>query len=354
MFEILPEINKWTEKHEKIALATVTQTWGSSPRPAGSMMALTRKGQITGSVSGGCVESAVVETGLEVLDKKQPHRLHFGVADETAWDVGLACGGKIDVFINRFNENFLPVIQKELELGRVFCLVTVISGSDVYLGKEMFVAKDYYYPSPVSSTLEETMLSAARTALTEHQTQGKKIETGDKEGLELFLNVIEPQPTLIVVGGVHIAMALTRIAIAVGYRTVVIDPRKSFGNQERFPDTDRLVQSWPDEAFKLLQVGENTAIAILTHDPKIDDPALQIALQSAAFYVGALGSPSTQEKRRERMLQAGLTQAQLSRLHGPIGLKLGSRTPEEIALAIMAEIVAVQHETADQPSPVLA
>ena len=344
MLEIVPELSKWIDKHEKIALATVTQTWGSSPRGIGAVMAFTKKGQLAGSVSGGCVEGAVVETGLEVLNTKQPRLVHFGVADETAWDVGLACGGQIDVFVNRFSDEFFPYIQKELELGRPFCVATVVSGPKNFLGKEILVAKDYTNPPEVSSPLEKSIITYAQTALAENQTQIKKMETGDKELVELFLNIIEPQPTLIIVGGVHIAVALTQIASAVGYRTVLIDPRRTFGNEERFPGTDRLLQTWPDEAFKLLQVGERTAIAILTHDPKIDDPALQIALQSSAFYVGALGSASTQEKRRQRLQQAGISEEQLSHLHGPIGLNLGSQTPEEVALAVMAEIVAVRHK----------
>jgi len=156
------------------------------------------------------------------------------------------------------------------------------------------------------------------------------------------------------VGGVHIAIALAELARAMGFRTVVVDPRRAFGNSDRFPHVDQLIQAWPDDAFARLDLNELTAVAMLTHDPKIDDPALQIVLRSPVFYVGALGSATTQAKRRSRLLEAGITEAQLERIHGPIGLKLGGQTPQEIALAIMAEIVAVQHEVGEEKEKELA
>jgi xanthine dehydrogenase accessory factor len=163
------------------------------------------------------------------------------------------------------------------------------------------------------------------------------------DDVEVFVEVILPPPTLIAVGGVHITVALMALAKTLGYRTVVIDPRSAFGNQERFPNVDQLIQQWPQEAFEQIPITRSTAIAMLTHDPKLDDPALKIALSSPAFYVGALGSKTTQAKRRQRLLDEGLTESQLDRLHGPIGLRIGAGTPEEIGLSIMAEIVAARN-----------
>lgn len=344
MREILPDLNKWLADHERIGVATVTQTWGSSPRGIGSMMAFTSGGKITGSVSGGCVEGAVIETGLEVIENHLPQLLHFGVADETAWTVGLACGGQIDVFVTPLNERLQPTLDAVLKAGNRCCLATVISGPTVYLGREVLVTTDQSSFPSLSTAVEKTLHASALKALADGRSQVIHLETSDKEQLDVFLNVIDPQPTLVVVGGVHTAVALTSLAHTMGFRTVVIDPRRAFGNKDRFPTVDRLIQSWPDDAFNQVQLSEGTAVAILTHDPKIDDPALQICLQSPAFYIGALGSPSTQEKRHQRLFQAGLSRDQIERLHGPIGIKLGAQTPEEIALAIMAEIVAVQRK----------
>ena len=165
------------------------------------------------------------------------------------------------------------------------------------------------------------------------------------EPFEVFIEISHPAPTLVVIGGVHIAIALTAMAKTAGYKTVVIDPRRSFGSEERFPQVDKLIQAWPTEAFDQLQITSSTAVASLTHDPKIDDPALQIVLASPAFYIGALGSKKTHLERRRRLSAAGVPDDRLARIHGPIGLKIGAQTPEEIAIAIMAEIVAASHDS---------
>jgi len=175
--------------------------------------------------------------------------------------------------------------------------------------------------------------------------QGESWRADLNEDVEVFVEAILPPPTLIAVGGVHITIALMALAKALRYRTVVIDPRSAFGNETRFPQVDQLIQLWPEEAFQQIPITGSTAIAMLTHDPKLDDPALKVALSSPAFYVGALGSKITQTKRRQRLLEEGLTESQLRRLHGPIGLRIGAGTPEEIAIAIMAEIVAVRNHS---------
>lgn len=345
MRDILTDLQRWLEEGQSIAVGTVLQTWGSSPRGLGSKMALTASGMVTGSVSGGCVENAVVEAGLQTLETNWPQLLHFGVADETAWEIGLACGGSIDVFVKPLDKGFFQELCSVIETDQPVVTATVIRSPDEILGRELMIRGDGQLKSWLGNGLDEQVVDLASGVL----IQGAPQRIALNDGLELFFDVILPPPTLIVVGAVHITVALTSLAKTLGYRTIVIDPRKAWGNQDRFPHVDQLVQAWPDEAFEGLTVTGSAAIVMLTHDPKLDDPALKFALSSPAFYVGALGSRVTQAKRRERLLDEGLTEAQLSRLHAPIGLDIGAQSPEEIALAIMAEVVATRRKRDQLP-----
>ncbi len=339
MRDILPDLDRWQEENKPIALATVIQTWGSSPRRAGAKMALTPDGKITGSVSGGCVEGAVFDTGIDVLRSSRPQLLHFGVADETAWGVGLACGGSIDIFVKPLDKDLFKPLRSVLVDEQTAVLVTVVRGHDEILGHELLLKDDGSVTGTISDELNEWVLNLTRETLA--QGESRRVMLNDET--EIFIEVILPPPTVVAVGGVHITIALMALAKTLGYRTVVIDPRSAFGNEDRFPNVDQLIQKWPDDAFEQVPITRSTAIAMLTHDPKLDDPALKIALPSSAFYVGALGSKTTQAKRRQRLLEEGLTAEQLNRLHGPIGLKIGAGTPEEIAMSIMAEIVAARN-----------
>lgn len=340
MRDILSDLDNWRADDQSIALATVVQTWGSSPRRAGAKMALTPDGKITGSVSGGCVEGAVFEAGVEVLKSNTPQLLHFGVADESAWEVGLACGGSIDIFVKPLDADFFNAVRSELVAEHLAVSVTVVRGPDELLGREMLVRDDGDVTGTIGKELDERVLNLAKETLSNGISRRLMLN----EAIEIFLEVILPPPTLIAVGGVHITIALMALAKTLGYRTVVIDPRSAFGSAERFPNVDQLIQAWPQEAFQQVSLTRSTAVAMLTHDPKLDDPALKLALPSTAFYVGALGSKTTQAKRHQRLLDEGLTEAQLNRLHGPIGLEIGAGTPEEIAMSIMAEIVAVRNK----------
>ena len=336
MRDILSDLDNWQAQDKSVALATVVQTWGSSPRRAGAKMALTPDGKITGSVSGGCVEGAVFEAGVDVLKTDRPQLLHFGVADETAWEVGLACGGSIDIFVKPLDRELFPALRSVLVDEQSAVLLTVIRAPDELLGREMLVREDGNIAGSLDGKLQENALNLARQALAQGESRRLMLD----DNVEVFLEVILPPPTLIAVGGVHITIALMAFAKTLGYRTVVVDPRSAFGNEERFPNVDKLIQKWPQEAFQEVPLTRSTAVAMLTHDPKLDDPALKIALPSPVFYVGALGSKTTQAKRRQRLLNEGVTESQLNRLHGPIGLEIGAGTPEEIAISIMAEIVA--------------
>lgn len=353
MRDVLPDIDRWRAQGEAIALATVIQTWGSAPRGVGAKMALTAGGEIAGSVSGGCVEGAVVEAGRQTLNSGRPQLLHFGVADETAWEVGLACGGSIEVFVEPLDAALYDRLRAALLDDRPSVAATVVRGPSQYLGHKLVLYDDGSAFGALGEPLDGAAIPAARAALETGESRRLILGLpGTAESVEVFIEVSLPSPTLIIIGGVHIAIALTAIARALGYRTVVVDPRRAFGSATRFPHADQLIQKWPDEALAQIGLTRSTAVVMLTHDPKLDDPALKIALPSPAFYVGALGSRTTQAKRRRRLLDAGLTEAHLARLHGPIGLDLGARTPEEIALAVMAEIVAVrnQQDGGRQPS----
>jgi len=344
MRDILDEVERWRESGERVAIVTVIQTWGSAPRPAGSAMALTAGGKIAGSVSGGCVEAAVVESGLRCLATGRPERLRFGVSDETAWSVGLACGGTIDLFVEPLRDEALDAVRGAIGEGRSSAVATVVGGTEELLGRRLRVSDDGRMTGSLGEGLDAAVEAQAREALAGGAP--RRLEATPERPAEIFIDVLQPPPRLIVVGGVHIAIPLVAIAKTLGYRTVVVDPREAFGNAERFPDVDRIVSAWPDRALGEIGIDASTAVAVLTHDPKLDDPALAAALRSKAFYVGALGSRRTQEKRRQRLLEAGLDEAALSRLHAPIGLPIGGRSPGEIALSIMAQIVAARNKSA--------
>ena len=334
MRDILADVERWRAEGQPVALATVVETWGSAPRQVGAKMALTADGKIAGSVSGGCVETAVVEAGKRVLASGKPQLLHYGVSDETAWSVGLACGGSIDVFVDPLAPELYERLHAAVEAGRAAAVATVIVGPEGLFGRKLLLVDD----GTALGTLPEEARAAADAALAAGASRRVAIPDG-----EIFIDVLRPPPRLVVVGGVHIAIPLISLAKTLGFQTILVDPRETFGNAARFPHVDRIVSAWPDRALSEIGLDASTAVAVLTHDPKLDDPALMTALPSPAFYVGALGSSRTQEKRRSRLLAAGLPEAALSRLYAPIGLDIGGRSPEEIALSVIAQIVAARN-----------
>jgi xanthine dehydrogenase accessory factor len=343
MKNILEPINRWLNEECRIAVATVVKTWGSSPQGIGAMMAISESGEFVGSVSGGCVEGAVIEEASKVIKQNQPLLLHFGVADETAWDVGLACGGEIDVYLEPIGDriDLYRKMKSLLDQQREFVHAQVIRGPDEAIGHYLFLTEGAEPISGMEQPLLDLVSVEAASFLDEHVSLSKEYHLQDKI-FEVFFAYHGPGLKLIIVGAVHISVALTEMAKAIGYRVFVVDPRSAFGTEARFPEVDGLMIKWPDQALMEIGLDRSTAVAVLTHDPKLDDPALLVALPSDAFYVGALGSQTTQRKRIQRLLEKGLSEEQLARLRGPIGLNLGGRKPEEIALSIMAEIVAVR------------
>ena len=334
MRDILADIESWQAEGRAVAIATVVETWGSAPRPAGGKMALTADGRIAGSVSGGCVENAVVEAGKKTLSSGKPQLLHYGVSDDTAWSVGLACGGSLDIYVERLDPEIFAPVDEALRAAKPVAVATVIRAPEGELGRKLALFED----GRVAGSIDEAALSEARAAMSEGTS--RRVQT---DARELFIDVLLPAPRLVIVGGVHIAIALVSLAKTLGFRTILVDPREAFANAVRFPHADEIVNDWPDTALARIAPDGSTAIAVLTHDPKLDDPALATALRSRAFYVGALGSRRTQEKRQARLREAGLADEFLSRLYAPIGLTLGGRSPEEIAIAILAQIVAARN-----------
>ncbi len=335
MRDLLPKLEEWINKGEEIALASVILTWGSAPRGVGSYMAINAAGQMIGSVSGGCVEGAVIQKAVEIIRSGQAENLHFGVADDTAWDVGLACGGNIDVFVQPINKAGTKTLIQEIREDHFVSHSTIIEGPDELLGAT-FVASDQeiLFSSPALEDAKQEILKTIK-GLGRTPKRAKLVE----KDLGIFVNPILPSPTLVIIGGVQIAMALAKLAQLMHFRPILVDPRRAFLNPERFNDLGEILTLWPAKAYDEIVLGRHTAIASLSHDPKIDDPALMGALDSEAFYIGALGSKKTQARRIKRLESKGVSANQLARIQGPIGLEIGADNPEEIALAIMGQVI---------------
>ncbi|HIP69980.1 MAG TPA: XdhC family protein [Anaerolineae bacterium] len=336
MQEIISEIDQWlVDCRTPIALATVIQTWGSAPRRAGAKMAVNAAGEMAGSVSGGCVEGAVVEAAQQTLADGRPQLLHFGVADETAWEVGLACGGTIDIFVEPLDNAAYAFQRQLIAQNKAGAVITIIRGPEKWVGKKLLAGTDGRLQNSLSPELDALAAPQAQNLAAPQAVQlTNEIET--------FVDAVRPSPTLIMVGGVHIAIPLAAYAKTLGYKTIVVDPRRAFASDARFPHVDKLIAAWPQKAFTEIELTGDTAVALLTHDPKIDDPALDAVLNSPVFYIGALGSRKTHAKRCQRLQAKGFNDQQITRIHGPIGLNIHAVTPAEIALAIVAEITQVR------------
>jgi xanthine dehydrogenase accessory factor len=307
MREVLSELIEWTKAGEEIALATVVETWGSSPRPLGSKMVVTRSGKMAGSVSNGCIEGAVFEEAQKVLKSGQSRIAAFGVADEVAFEVGLACGGHIEVFVQPLgpvHEQLIAMLQRK-----------------------------------VAATLR-TNLVTGEAELVEGAPSGSELARRDGD---LFVEPFRRPAHLIIIGAIHIAIPLHRLAKLMGYRVTIVDARAKFATKERFPEADELIVAWPDEALARLSIDNSSYVVILTHDPKFDLPALRSVLGKEAGYIGAIGSRKTNQNRFDALRAEGFTEDQLTRVHGPIGLDLGGRGAEETALGILAEITATRY-----------
>jgi xanthine dehydrogenase accessory factor len=316
----------WMEGNHPFAIATVTRTWGSAPRPVGSQMVVRNDGAFTGSVSGGCVEGAVIGEAQAALADGRPRNLSFGISNEDAWAVGLACGGTIEINVTpilhpRARET-LSDLERARETHQAIVLATDLESGDARL---------LYPGEKPKGALGDAVVKAARRDTS---------MTVEADGRNWFLTVFNAPLDLAVIGAVHIAQPLARMAALADYAVRIIDPRTGFATAERFPNVT-ISHLWPDEALAAEPLGPRSAIVALTHDPKLDDPALVAAVRSPCFYIGALGSKITHAKRLERLRGHGFSEAELGRIHGPIGLSIGARSPAEIAIAILGEMTAV-------------
>jgi xanthine dehydrogenase accessory factor len=312
MREIADELRAWRQVGDPVAIATVVETWGSSPRPLGSKMLVSGSGRMAGSVSNGCIEGAVFEQAQEVLAEGRGRLVEYGVADDVAFEVGLACGGHIEVYIQPVTEvhdRALALLAAE----RPFVLTTDL-----------------------------------RTGVTGVEEREPDTELPSRDG-DRFEEPYARQAHMVIIGAIHIAIPLHRLAKLMGYRVTVVDARAQFATAERFPEADEILVRWPDEALAGMTIDRSTAVVVLTHDPKFDMPALRAVLPTRAGYIGAIGSRKTNANRFDALREEGFTDEQLARVHGPIGLDLGGRGAEVTALGIMAEVTAVRFGGTSSP-----
>lgn len=331
MKDVLSKLDQWRQRGDQIALATVVDVQRSAPRAPGAKMAVNQHGEITGSVSGGCVEGAVAEVADGILHGGEPQLLHFGIADSDAWEVGLPCGGEIDVWVQQYEPGRFEEIARA---GGRAAEVTLLEGAKP--GAKLLVEAEGSRSGSLGAPELDDEASRAASELI-------WAEASERRG-PLFIDVVAPAPRLIMFGAVDIAAALCTFARAAGWRPYVVDPRVRFATAERFPDAEEVIAAWPEDAIaRLGGIDPATSIVVLTHDPKLDDAALEIALRSPARFIGAMGSRRAQAARRERLLAAGLSEEELERLSAPVGLDLGAIERDETALSVLAEIVAARH-----------
>ena len=354
MRDLLETLDIWRAEGVGAGRAVVVRTFGSAPRPEGAVLLVADDGRLMGSVSGGCVEGAAAEEIERARRTGHARVIRYGISDEEAWDVGLACGGTIDVLVQ-------PVVPAAVTAaaagslgprGRSFAAATPLPADAPPAAFGASPPGDGEPPAApiligaggelVEGTTGDAALDADLGAAAARILDDGRSRTVEIGGRAFFVEAFPVRPRLVVVGAVEVARSLVRYARELGYEVVVVDGRASFATPERFPDVDRLVVAWPDEGFETLEVGPNDAVAILSHDPKFDEPAIVEATRRGCRYVGAVGSRKTQADRRARLREAGLGPEEIGRLHGPIGLDLGGRDPAETALAIMAEIVAAR------------
>ena len=311
-FDIIRQALAWCREDRAVALATVMQTWGSAPRRVGAHMAITSEGMFVGSVSGGCIEGRVISAARELLETDAPEwgrLLEFGISNEQAWDVGLACGGRIEIWLEKILPDCLALVCRSIQQRQ---------GCALYMGSDPMKAAVFVAHPHTHKTLPP--------------------QPEESSGL---LRVYPPRRRLFIVGAVHIAQALIALLEILPFEIVLIDPRGIFLQPERWGSIER-TDLYPDEYFEKIALCKRDAVVVLSHDPKIDDPALLSAVRSEVFYIGALGSRKTHAARCSRLYEQGCSQEQLQRINGPIGLDIGAKTPAEIAVAILAQIIATQ------------
>ena len=360
MRDVVRELAAWWRAGVTVGVGTVVATFRSAPRPAGAAMLVGPGGEAVGSVSGGCVEGAVYELAQQVVADRSPVLQRYGVSDDDAFAVGLTCGGILDVFVEPVDRESFPElggILDDLQARRPVAVATVIEHVDpTRVGRRLVVRPEGSTHAPEregslgSGRADDAVTDDVRGALasgrTEMLTYGPDGQRRG-EGMRVFVSVFAPPPRMLVFGAIDFAAAVARIGTFLGYRVTVCDARPVFATPARFPEADEVVSDWPHRYLRAEadagRIDERTVVCVLTHDPKFDVPLLEVALRlPQVAYVGAMGSRRTHDDRRKRLVEAGLTEDEMTRLSSPIGLDLGARTPEETAVSIAAEIIALQ------------
>ncbi len=342
MRDVLAELEQWQAGGEEIAIAAVVTTWGSAPRPSGSRFAMTRSGRVAGSVSGGCVEGDVFEQGMAVLNTRRPQLVEYGVSDEDAFNVGLSCGGSIKIFIEAFQpDEAWRAVRSSIAQQRNCAMATALT-PEALSGRRMALIAECGTVGSIDTAIDASIVLASQELLV---TGGVRVldQPANVRDASVLIEAFAPIPHLYIVGATHIAIPLCRMAKILGYRVSVIDARRAFSTPARFPDADAIMSAWPEEALGKSLVDDTSSVVILTHDPKFDLPTLAIALKSSARYIGVIGSRATHKGRIAKLQEMGFNDDALARIHAPIGLDLGGGRPEEIALAILAEITAARY-----------
>jgi xanthine dehydrogenase accessory factor len=337
MSDPLKTAQAWTAAGDPVVLATVVRVDGSAPRSEGAKMIVSAKGAIEGSVSGGCVEAAVADEARLVHQGGPPRIVHYGINRTMMWDIGLACGGAIDVLVEPLPD--LALLERCYAAGPNAALCTSLAADGADAGRKAVVFAD----GTVLGSLGDTDADAALVPAARAQIERGDSKTVALAGRDVFIDVVARRDRLIIVGAVHIAVCLCAMAAQAGFSVTVIDPRERLNDRERFPDAAALLVGWPDDELRKLQIDENTYLAILTHDEKFDDPSLDIALRTHPRYVGAIGSKKTHAARRERLSASGFSREEIDSVRAPIGLDIGAQSPEEIAVAILAEMIATKY-----------
>ena len=344
MREVLTALMASYDRGEPTAMATVVRTWRSAPRPAGASMLVTPAGEAVGSVSGGCVEGALYELGTDVLASGEPQWETYGISDDDAFAVGLTCGGILEVFVERVDAETwpeLPGVARSIAAEEPVAVATIVRGPH-HVGRHLVVRESGVEGSLGTSRLDDTigadvlgLLESGTTGFLHYGPDGERLGTE----LEVFVASFAPAPRMYIFGAIDFSAALARAGKLLGFHVTVVDAREIFATRKRMPDADEVVVDWPHRWLGSQQVDARTVICVLTRDPKFDVPALKVAVGTKAAYIGAMGSRRTHEDRVVRLKEAGLTDEEIARIHSPIGLDLGARTPEETAISIAAEIV---------------
>ncbi len=339
MEDILGRVRGWMEKGEPVALATIVQVERKAPRGPGAAMAVSARGEIAGSLSGGCVEPALVEAASEVIQRGDSRLVSFGISDDQAFGIGLSCGGTLHVLLERVarEDATLEALAAAIDAKRAVALATVLPAPHPSrAGAKLLAFEDGTHSGSTGDpALDAELAREACAALARGVSERRTVS-----GVDVFVRSFFPPPVLYVIGAVHPAAELAQAGKLLGFTVVVCDPRSPFATRERIPAADEIVREWPDAVLAKRPLGPRDAVCVLTHDLKFDVPAIRTALGSPVGYVGAMGSRKTHARRVERLREEGVSEKDLGRVFSPIGLDIGAESPAEIALSIVAEIVA--------------